>query len=203
MESETICDRLDKRRRAIIDAGRELFIEQGYERTTLHEVVKKSGGSLATIYKLFCSKEGLLEAVVFEKARSGASLIHKIAEEERNPTATLRRLALALRTQFLDPSDIALVRIVTARSIENQAFGQRFFERTAMHTQARLEALFDHWKCEGYEFIGEPQLLAEIFWGMIVSDLHTEAISHGIARKSTEARLARRTEFFLRGAGLT
>ena len=56
------CDRLDQRRRAILASARALFVEQGYEKTTLGEIVERAGGSLATVYKLFGNKDGLLEA---------------------------------------------------------------------------------------------------------------------------------------------
>ena len=50
--------RLDRRKRAIIDAARALFVEQGYERTTLKDIVDRAGGSLATVYKVFGNKDG-------------------------------------------------------------------------------------------------------------------------------------------------
>lgn len=42
-------DRLSK----IIKAGLEVFLEKGFEATSLNEVIEKSGGSLSTIYNYF------------------------------------------------------------------------------------------------------------------------------------------------------
>ncbi len=50
----------------MIEAAAELFLERGYEKTSLGDVVKLSGGSLATLYSAFGSKEGLFEAIVAE-----------------------------------------------------------------------------------------------------------------------------------------
>lgn len=50
----------------MIEAAAELFLERGYEKTSLGDVVKLSGGSLATLYAAFGSKEGLFEAIVAE-----------------------------------------------------------------------------------------------------------------------------------------
>jgi TetR/AcrR family transcriptional repressor of cmeABC operon len=50
----------------MIEAAAELFLERGYEKTSLGDVVKRSGGSLATLYAAFGSKEGLFEAIVAE-----------------------------------------------------------------------------------------------------------------------------------------
>src|SRR3546814_5445337 len=53
----------ERRHEAILDAAEALFIEQGYDRTSLAEIVRRSGGSLATLYELFGNKQGLLHAI--------------------------------------------------------------------------------------------------------------------------------------------
>lgn len=196
-------DRLDRRRHSIVEAARTLFVEQGFERTTLGNIVDRAGGSLATIYKLFGNKEGLLDAVVFDQAGSGENLIREIAASGAPPAETLRRIAAMLHQRFLDPGEVALVRIVIARSIEDPAFARRFFETTAMGTRHALERIFVSWADAGRAMDGTPEMLAEIFIGLIISDLQTEAISHGIAGQTSQERLALRTEFFLKGSGLS
>ncbi|MEC9067164.1 TetR/AcrR family transcriptional regulator [Pelagerythrobacter marinus] len=202
MNYEFECDRLDRRRRAIVDAARALFIEQGYERTTLGQIVDRAGGSLATVYKLFGNKEGLLDAVVFEKAASGECVIREVAARHRSPPAMLRELAGALYERFLEPDDVALVRMVIARSIDDVDFARRFFETTAMHTRKALEDVFVEWADAGVAMSGPPEVLSEIFLGLIISDLQNDAISHGVMARPGAERIAERTEFFLRGAGL-
>lgn len=202
MTAEPECDRLDRRRRAIIEAALRLFIEQGFEGTTLGNIVELAGGSLSTVYKLFGNKDGLLEAVVFEQAASGEYLIRAAAESGLPPASVLHRIADKLHAQFLDPTVVALVRIVIARSIGDAEFARRFFDRTATSTRDALEQLFARWRSDGVEFEGEPSLLAEIFLGLIVGDLQTEAISHGVARQVSPERLQARTGFFIRGARL-
>ena len=84
--------RLDRRKRAIVDAARSLFAEQGYERTTLKDIVDRAGGSLATVYKVFGNKDGLLEAVVFEKAASGEVIVQRAVAAGGTPQQILHRL---------------------------------------------------------------------------------------------------------------
>lgn len=193
--------RLDRRRRAIVEAARTLFIEQGYERTTLGHIVERAGGSLATIYKLFGNKDGLLDAVVFERAASGEAVIRAVADCGLAPASALHRIADGLQAQFLDPDGVALVRIVIARSIDDVEFARRFFERTATRTREALRQLFVEWQASGVAMDGEPEFLAEVFLGLFFSDLQTEAISHGAGAKHTPERLRERTDFFIKGAG--
>ena len=203
MFSAAECCRLDRRRRALIEAARQLFAEQGYEKTTLSEIVDRAGGSLATVYKLFGNKEGILEAVVFEKVSSGSAMVHASAVEGGTPAEILWRLSERFRSHFLDPETVALVRIVIARSINDTAFARQFFEQTATRTLDALTELFRSWKASNIQMSGEPKILAELFLGLFVSDVHTEAISHGLGSHSCSKRFEDRIRFFLIGAGLS
>lgn len=202
MLSATECRRLDRRRRALVEAARYLFVEQGYEKTTLSEIVDRAGGSLATVYKLFGNKQGILEAVVFEKVSSGAALIDAAVAEGGTPAEILRRLSKRFYSHFLEPETVALVRIVIARSINDKVFARQFFEQTATRTLNALTELFRFWKASKVEMSGEPEILAELFLGLFVSDVHTEAISYGLGISRSPERLKDRTDFFIAGAGL-
>ncbi|WP_437888428.1 TetR/AcrR family transcriptional regulator [Phytobacter sp. V91] len=54
----------EERRQAIVAAAAEVFLEIGYERASMDEVARRAGGSKATLYKYFSSKEELFETVV-------------------------------------------------------------------------------------------------------------------------------------------
>ena len=51
-------------RRAVVDAARALFLERGYQATTIDAISDHSDVPAATVYRLFSSKLGILEAVL-------------------------------------------------------------------------------------------------------------------------------------------
>jgi len=51
-------------RAAVVAAARELFVDQGYAAATIVAVAARAGVSSETVYAVFRSKRGLLEAVV-------------------------------------------------------------------------------------------------------------------------------------------
>ena len=51
-------------RKSLVAAARELFVRQGYDATTMQEVVQKAGTSIGNCYFYFANKEALLYAVV-------------------------------------------------------------------------------------------------------------------------------------------
>lgn len=51
-------------RRAVVDAARALFLERGYQATTIDAISDRSDVPVATVYRLFSSKIGILEALL-------------------------------------------------------------------------------------------------------------------------------------------
>lgn len=67
--------RTEARRRAILDAARDVFEARGFERASMQMISERLGGSKATLYGYFPSKEELFLAVIEEdiKAEVGAA----------------------------------------------------------------------------------------------------------------------------------
>jgi AcrR family transcriptional regulator len=53
----------DATKRRVVDAGLELFAQQGYRSTTIAELARAAGVAPETIYGVFGSKQGILEAI--------------------------------------------------------------------------------------------------------------------------------------------
>ena len=51
-------------RRAVVDAARALFLERGYQATTIDAISDRSDVPAATVYRLFSSKLGILKALL-------------------------------------------------------------------------------------------------------------------------------------------
>ena len=59
-----ISEKGKKRYELIVKTALELFLKNGYEKTSLSDIVAISGGSLASVYTFFESKEGLFQAII-------------------------------------------------------------------------------------------------------------------------------------------
>lgn len=56
--------RTRRTRAAVIDAARGLFLERGYAATTIEAISDRADTPQATVYRLFASKQGILQAVL-------------------------------------------------------------------------------------------------------------------------------------------
>jgi len=55
-----------QRRRQILDAARDLFVQKGYEATTMAEIARRSGLAVGTLYKFYDDKRHLYDTLVAE-----------------------------------------------------------------------------------------------------------------------------------------
>lgn len=65
-----------------MDAGRKLFAEQGYEATSLQQIVKEASTSIGNCYFYFPNKEALLLAVAEEFRQEIAATIDRAIETQ-------------------------------------------------------------------------------------------------------------------------
>ena len=123
--------RTETRRNAIIEAAADLFREFGYERASMNELAKRLGGSKATLYGYFPSKEELFVAVV--KSIATSHLAVPPAELlEVNGDTTLASLLTRYGERMLhvlinDADALAVYRMVIAEAGQSDV-GQLFYE---------------------------------------------------------------------------
>lgn len=67
LSSKTLSNKAELRCHKILDVAYRLFLDNGYENVSMNDIVKYAGGSLATVYKHFGSKEQLLVHVLERK----------------------------------------------------------------------------------------------------------------------------------------
>jgi AcrR family transcriptional regulator len=76
----------------ILQAGRALFAEDGYENTTTSAIARRAGTSESQLIKHFSSKEGLLEGIFDQAWQRMAQGVQSAQRKEAPPLERLRAL---------------------------------------------------------------------------------------------------------------
>jgi AcrR family transcriptional regulator len=76
----------------ILQAGRALFAEDGYENTTTSAIARRAGTSESQLIKHFNSKEGLLEGIFDQAWQRMAQGVQSAQQKEAPPLDRLRAL---------------------------------------------------------------------------------------------------------------
>lgn len=158
------------RRVAMLHAARELFLERGYAGVALSHVVRRSGGSLATLYDLFGNKAGLLRAVVTDGRDDDLGEIDRYIAEGHPPRAVLRHMAQLFHAKMSAHERIGLVRIVLAESLSDPEFARAFHEQVRVPAIEHLADLLARWTAEGRAAIDRPLDAAEQFFTLVMQN---------------------------------
>jgi TetR/AcrR family transcriptional repressor of mexJK operon len=104
-----------RKRRALLGAASRLFLDEGFDGTTMDMVAASAGVSKPTLYNHFPSKDRLFAAVVDETTVEVSSVMAAVAaalEEGADVAAALSDLARALLDALLQPDVVRLRRLV-------------------------------------------------------------------------------------------
>jgi AcrR family transcriptional regulator len=93
-----------ERRQQLLDIGRSLFAERGFEATSIEEIAARAGVSKPVVYEHFGGKEGLYAVVV---DREMEHLLHRVtgALTAGHPRELLEQAALAFLSYIEDETD--------------------------------------------------------------------------------------------------
>lgn len=129
--------RTDEKRQEIIRVAGDAFVELGYDRTSMSVISQRLGGSKATLYGYFKSKEELLLAVleneVDEKAEELFS--HLLVIEDLREALTW--LATSALTKRRDVRPTCFFRIVSTQP-EESGIGKTFYDTILRPVWMRL-----------------------------------------------------------------
>ena len=106
----------ETRRQAILETAAETFHERGFEATTMSEVASRLGGSKATLYSYFDSKEVLFVTVMLEKAKAHVSPVIEAFSGSPDIEKAVRRFALEYLSLILEPEILATKRMCLAQA---------------------------------------------------------------------------------------
>jgi AcrR family transcriptional regulator len=65
----------------LLDCAQRLFFEQGYDRTTVNDIIREAGLSKGAFYHHFASKEALLEALAARLARDSIAELQPLLDD--------------------------------------------------------------------------------------------------------------------------
>jgi AcrR family transcriptional regulator len=187
--------------RDIRAAALALFLELGYEGTSLDAVAVAAGTTKATLYARFGSKEALFVAVLhWATQRSDWPVAEPPPPDPTDVAAALTEIAHAAARRALHPSMIKLGRIAIAHA---ERFPKIARQASAVGTWPRRQMIVDllrHHAATGAIVADDPEILAEHFMAM-VSGTPARLASFGVVHSESarERRTRVAVELFVRG----
>jgi AcrR family transcriptional regulator len=193
--------RLVDRRRKFIEAAERLFLERGFAGTSVNEVVRVAGGSLATLYAEFGTKEALFEAVLSRRAAAIFEGNWQDPAHIADVRAELRALATRMQARILSPDGLAIYRLAVSEAPRFPSLRKAFVKTGLGGFLNHLAGYFEQLAGARRIVIADPLLAAEHFLTLAQGQQLFIASCGGASRLSAAQRklhIERVVEAFLR-----
>ncbi len=118
----------DARREAILDAARDAFLEEGFAATSMSTIAARVGGSKATLYTYFKSKEELFDAYVRRHCAWQREEMYALSSADENIESSLKRLGRNYLRTVMSDFSLRHFRMITAESERSPEIGRGFYE---------------------------------------------------------------------------
>ena len=134
-----------ERRAAIVAVAREIFLSRGYGATTMSYVAESLGGSKATLWAYFDSKDSLFQAVVEELAEEFQANLDDAFRPSRGLHRTLVDFCERFVTRLATPNAVGIYRLVIGEGGRFPAIGPLFYNRGPRRV---IDRLADYIRCQ-------------------------------------------------------
>lgn len=158
------------KRDAILIAASELFLADGFDRSSVDAVAAKAGVSKRTVYDYFGDKKTLLRAVVNNSAEILMGSVNSAIDEELADVSDFEKALVSFSQRLLtttrnSPDYIVLTRLVLQESALLGDLDAQGISDAPEHQLARRFAELD---AEGVLEAPEPRVAAEHFTALAV-----------------------------------
>ncbi len=157
----------EAKRTAALDAAVQLFLEQGFGRTSLQQIAKAADVSTATLFKHFPTKASLFGALMGRLWEAEGDAEPPPMPPAGDPEAGLKAIGRDYARLLRQPHTEALFRVIIAEAPRFPELGRELYERGKKPYLARLEAYLGAEAAVGSLAAPDVALAARQFLGMI------------------------------------
>jgi TetR/AcrR family transcriptional regulator, transcriptional repressor for nem operon len=149
----------------ILSTSETLFLEQGYDKTSMQDIVNASGVSKGAIFHHFKSKEAIFNAVMDKHARNAEEILYQWLSDMNGLTAK-EKLTAILEKSIASQEMHALDGVLT-NQIKNPWFIVRTMEDSIKKSAPIFANIIRQGNEDGTITTGYPDECAEVFFLLI------------------------------------
>ena len=170
-ESQAYRPTRDQRREKILAVAHTVFLEHGFEGTSMSQVAALLGGSKGTLYNYFDSKEVLFEALVTDScARRQAAIFDAVPSLPLVPRLTA--IAVAYVTLVASDWAIRMMQVVSAEARRRPEVGRIFYAAGPGAGLVHLRRHLDGFVADGSLAADDTGVAAETFLALCRGHYH-------------------------------
>jgi TetR/AcrR family transcriptional repressor of mexJK operon len=172
----------------MLKVATRVFLERGYDATSMDAVALSAGVSKATIYSHFASKRALFVAIIDSLVQRMLRDIDRVAVDEIPPAQMLERFGRAYLDLALAARSLALHRLVVVEAARTPGLGKVIYRNGPMPLVAALATYLER---QPALMVRDPRLAAEQFLGMVLGHAQLRLLLGAEPQHQTRADIDR------------
>lgn len=177
----------EAKRQGIIDAAAAVFMKQGFSATSMSEIASRAGGSKATLYSYFSSKEELFSEVMRDLCAERVQPIFTALETGEELAETLELFGVGFLREILSPDLLAIHRMVLAEAGRSNV-GQLFYNEGPKIGRTRIANFLEQQMQLGHLKKGDPWRAAMHLLALLTAELADECL-WGVREKPSDQEI--------------
>lgn len=161
--------------KAIAEAAHALFVERGYDATTVNDIAAAAGMSQRSVFRYYLSKEEIILGD-FDFAADEMLAVLRSRPSDEPVWESLRRVFDVLVTEADAPQTRTLAASINRVVFGTPALFARYLQRLQHMQEAVVEALIERARTAGAPYAAEdpaPRALAAAAFGCLVAAQHS------------------------------
>ncbi len=194
----------EARRQTILDVAAQAFRELGFERASMSEICARVGGSKATLYNYFPSKEELFFEVMYQSTEAEFDAVHRAFDPSTDNIAeSLCQFGERFLAVLYSPEVQAQRHLAVAES-GRTTLGRVVYERGVLRSQNLMTEFLQAAMSRGKLRQADPVVATRHLYGLLESELIDRFLFQLLGEVSAEeirAVTARAIDVFLAAYG--
>jgi len=151
------------RKQEYLDTALDLFVEKGYSKTTVQEIIDKMGASKGAFYHYFKSKEDIIHAIIDEETTKYTTAMDEITgKDDKNAIEKFRVMLIRFQAMRHENREKQFKLFHLMESKENVLFYQQMMERIIESTIPYYQKIIEQGNKEGHFHVSNPSYTTEM-----------------------------------------
>lgn len=180
-----------ERRARYLEVAQELFARHGFVGTSMDMIVAQAGGSKATLYRYFPSKDDLIAGLMDDVVATIGRQVPSKALDDLPLEVALTGIGRAMLDGVLSPRAITLFRLSLAEYGRFPQLARVVWEHGPARTYATFHGFLSDRQARGEVLVDDLQLASEHFIAGIVGHIQTK-VAMGMAERPSPEEAERR-----------
>ena len=167
----------DGKRQAILEHAYRLFRAQGFDGTSMADITSQVGGSKATLYSHFPSKEELfVECMMAALENYMSDTLKHLDASRSNPEAVLRNFGTSVLNFICSPEQVEVRRLMIAEAARSGT-GKLFFDKIAA-LRSQISSFLAACMASGLLRRDDPDLAADHLGALLEAEILEPLLLH-------------------------